>query len=164
MIKLSLLETQIQQLYDELEIDDTLDMDMYSIASKLNIRLVFWKRRSCATTISSVHHIFINTDSDVIEQWYDFAHELGHIVRHFGNQAKMPDSFLFYQEKQANNFAEHFLVPTFKLNQLVMPTSRREATRYIMSLFPASKETAKRRLKQYTLNQYEEECRSYDFM
>ena len=41
-------------------------------------------------------------------QWEDFDHELGHLLRHYGNQLNMPEAFVCLQESQAKSEATLF--------------------------------------------------------
>jgi Zn-dependent peptidase ImmA (M78 family) len=45
------------------------------------------------------------------EQHEQFMHELGHVLRHYGDQTNMPDMFRKYQECDAEVFAMYAAVP-----------------------------------------------------
>ncbi|WP_376699141.1 ImmA/IrrE family metallo-endopeptidase [Listeria fleischmannii] len=90
-------------------------------------------------------YICINKNIGICEQWFDFAHELGHVIKHCRNQHRLPAIFVDFQEKQANNFAEHFLVPTFILEKMNFPppVQSEQNIFYMMKLFPVNRTVAK---------------------
>ncbi|EUJ64819.1 ImmA/IrrE family metallo-endopeptidase [Listeria fleischmannii] len=155
-MKLTLLEEKVKGLYEELEIQTPRDLDMQEICSKLNIKFKLWDYGSEAGTINNKPYICIDKRLNFREQWGDFGHELGHIIKHCGNQKHLPATFVEYQEIQANHFAEHFLVPTFILNRINFPPFPcEENIFYLMKLFPVDRTIAKKRLLQYSTAVFE---------
>lgn len=164
-MRLTLLEEKVEELYRELDIQSPQNLDMQSICIKLNIKFKIWNFGSESGTIHNQSYICINKNLGVCEQWFDFAHELGHVVKHCGNQHRLPAIFVDYQEKQANHFAEHFLVPTFILERMNFPTIQSEQNIfYMMKLFPVNRTVAKKRLLQYSTALFEEHLDSYNFL
>jgi len=44
------------------------------------------------------YYVFINDSTPQIEWWKIFGHEIGHILRHAGNQRNLALPFIQYQE------------------------------------------------------------------
>ncbi len=83
------------------------------------------------------------------EQWQDFAHELCHVVKHYGNQFDMHRLFRELQEYQANSFMYHFCVPTFMLENLSLPSLQSEAIKLIGDTFNVTYSFAATRLEMF---------------
>lgn len=164
MINLSSLDEQVKNLYVDMGIKDPRDLDMFSIAEKLGIKLLFWELNSRAVFFNKQPFIFVNSNLKETEQWFDFAHELGHILKHVGDQTSMTRSLILFQEEQANDFACRFLVPTHILNQVCFSYNRELAIRFIKEIFPVSEKVARKRFRQYTTKAISQEHLYYDFM
>ncbi|WP_160141572.1 ImmA/IrrE family metallo-endopeptidase [Salicibibacter halophilus] len=81
--------------------------------------------------------------------WELFSHELSHVLLNKGNQKRMDERFLYYQEKKANHFSYHFGIPTFMLENLELPQTLKTASMYVANLFHVTFDFALKRLKQY---------------
>jgi Zn-dependent peptidase ImmA (M78 family) len=164
-MRLTLLEEKVKELYRELDIQSPQNLNMQYICNELNIKFKMWEFGSESGTIHNQPYICIDKNLGICEQWFDFAHELGHVIKHCGNQHRLPAIFVDYQEKQANNFAEHFLVPTFILEKMNFPPFQSEQNIfYMMKLFPVSRTVAKKRLLQYSTAVLEAHLDSYNFL
>lgn len=153
---LTQMEENVEKLYRKLEIQNPKDLDMRDICGKLNIKFNYWYFGSESGSVYNKSYIFIDQTLDYRRQWFDFAHELGHILQHCGNQRKLPYSFIKYQENQANSFAKHFLVPTFLLLKIKFPPiASDENVQHIMNLFPVDQPIANDRLLQYSATVFE---------
>lgn len=98
--------------------------------------------------------IFLDSRTSEQRQWQDFGHELCHAVWHAGNQALIPLSMREYQEWKAENFAQHFCIPSFMLQNMQLPPHDRKAIWMIQEEFGVTQEFAKKRLEQYVRNLY----------
>ncbi|PEK39098.1 hypothetical protein COF81_16580 [Bacillus pseudomycoides] len=143
------IEDYIKKLYHSLSIFIPEQIDMVTIAQKLNIWLhlaPFGSRAICRDDLPS---IIIDNRTTLYHQWEDFGHELCHVLFHAGNQLYMPKLFLDYQETKAKNFMLHFCIPTFMLRTLDFPETRMESIHLIAKTFNVSFQIAKQRLLHY---------------
>lgn len=99
-------------------------------------------------------NLFLDSRRNDAEQWQDFGHEVAHALLHAGDQAVLPLSMREYQEWKAENFSQHFCIPSFMLNNLILPNYEREAVWLIMENFGVEREFAEKRLQQYLRNLY----------
>ncbi|MFS0574956.1 ImmA/IrrE family metallo-endopeptidase [Sporosarcina sp. 179-K 3D1 HS] len=156
VLSLSLLEEQIFSIYTSLNIshpsqichNELIDLT----ANKFHIRVYYFDEASEANNLGGIYRIFLNENQTKQQIWQDFAHELGHILRHEGYQWSMEEPFREYQEWQAENFAHHFCVPTFMLDRLDLPRLRCEAVWLIASLFNVETTFANDRLEKWLRN------------
>lgn len=110
----TLLEDTIEKIYSILNIYHPYQLDILEIADLMNINVHFIE----ISSRTYKNEIIIDSRLSYEEQWEDFAHELCHILFHYGNQILHLNSlYLVYQEWKANNFALHFCVPTFMLKE-----------------------------------------------
>ncbi|MGR6338425.1 ImmA/IrrE family metallo-endopeptidase [Priestia megaterium] len=141
----SLLEDWIYQFYKQIGIYSPDQLDFPVIADCLGIKLEFWEVSSRLYK----RKMIIDSRLTLQEQWQDFAHEICHKLRHYGNHMTMPEMFLELQEFQANHFALHFCVPTFMLKNLNFQKSRKETLYLIAITFGVTYEFAEKRLVIY---------------
>lgn len=102
--------------------------------------------------MGGIYRIFLNENQSRQKVLQDFAHELGHILRHEGHQQAMFEQFRIYQEWQAKQFAYHFCIPTFLLNELELPQLRCEAVWVIAKTFNVELTFAAERLEKWFQN------------
>jgi Zn-dependent peptidase ImmA (M78 family) len=143
------LESWIENLYKHLSISTPEQLNMIDIAAKLQIWLHFVDTESAALDRDGLYSLIIDRRLSKEQQWEDFGHELGHILRHAGNQMMLPYSMVKLQEAQANNFALHFCVPTFMLLQRPIPRLEREFIYDICTTFNVTYPFAKKRLAHF---------------
>lgn len=108
---------------------------IHDFSTKFNIKTYYFDESSEANNMGEDYRIFLNKNQSKQEIWQDFAHELAHILGHEGHQLSMQKPFREYQEWQAEQFAYHFCVPTFLLNQMKLPQLRCEAIGLIAATF-----------------------------
>lgn len=154
------LDDMIYRIYDQLEIKPG-QIYMRMICAKLNIKLIVDKIDSRNAKINGQDYIFLNETTKEYERLYDFAHELGHFFLHTGNQFKSNTVYVDYQERQANNFADRFLVPLHEIDKLEMPADRAAATYLVETKFNVTTELAKKRLTYYERLLYERKINNY---
>jgi len=61
-------------------------------------------------------YIIVDARKDPLTQREQFFHELGHVLRHYGNQNCMNDAFRLKQEWDANLFAMYAMIPYHMLD------------------------------------------------
>ncbi|GIP35500.1 hypothetical protein J2TS4_47100 [Paenibacillus sp. J2TS4] len=92
----------------------------------------------------------INIDSRLSseQQWEDFLHELCHVLRHSGNQFLMPESFLEWQEQDANSFVPYAAIPFFMLKRMELPPHQNDLIDLLTATFKVTRKLAKKRVEQ----------------
>ncbi|MBC2166190.1 ImmA/IrrE family metallo-endopeptidase [Listeria booriae] len=149
------LDEMVARIYKELEIEAG-KIYMHTICAKLNIILRVCEEESSHMVYRGTYYIIVDSRNSPQAQTFDFAHELAHFLLHDGNQRKSSRVYIEYQERQANNFAERFLVPMFLLRQLELPNDRADAAYLVEKTFKVDAELAKKRLALYERQLYEE--------
>ncbi|GAB1809788.1 ImmA/IrrE family metallo-endopeptidase [Priestia megaterium] len=152
----SLLEDWIYQFYKQIGVYSPDQLDFPVIADCLGIQLEFWEVSSRLYKGTMI----IDSRLTPQEQWQEFAHEICHKLRHYGNHMTMPEMFLELQEFQANHFALHFCVPTFMLKNLNFQKSRKETIYLIAITFGVTYEFAEKRLVIYENKILSQKCLS----
>ena len=152
----SLLEEMVLSIYHSLAITDpdsfNCDELIALISEKFEISTYYFDEASEANNLGGKYRIFLNENQSPQKIWQDFGHELGHILRHDGHQQFMIELFRDYQEWQAIQFAYHFCIPTFMLNELDLPQLRCEAVWLIANTFNVELNFAAERLDKWLLN------------
>ncbi|WP_096199480.1 ImmA/IrrE family metallo-endopeptidase [Bacillus sp. FJAT-45350] len=142
------LENYVESIYNHIDIRHPENINLSTIAEILKIPTYFLPLNSQVVTFNGLR---INIDSRLSppEQWEDFGHELCHVLRQYGSQLNMQTDFLTYQEEKADNFALHFCVPTFMLEELELPLQRSLVIGFIAETFNVTPLFAKKRLERY---------------
>lgn len=112
------LEDFTQKVYENINVYEPNELNLYSIADALNIGVYPISTISQAIQSEGRQYIFLNNTLNALERFEVFGHELGHILLHAGNQQSMNKDYRSYQEWKANLFALHFCIPTFMLLQV----------------------------------------------
>ena len=89
--------------------------------------------------------IFLDERTSYPKHWQDFAHELGHVRLHEGDQALMYAMQKDYQEFKAENFAQHFCIPTFMLQNMTFTEYGQDPLWVLQETFGVEKEFANKR-------------------
>jgi Zn-dependent peptidase ImmA (M78 family) len=99
---------------------------------------------------------FIVTDErlQLPEQHEQFLHELGHVLRHYGDQTNMPQSLREYQEWDAILFAMYAAVPFHMID-----FSRSHTVHSIMEEFNVTRALANKRIEDIRQKTYWEQRR-----
>ncbi|MFK7692891.1 ImmA/IrrE family metallo-endopeptidase [Paenibacillus sp. HJGM_3] len=118
LYRLTEIEQWVNQKYIENGIKYASDMDLDRIASIFNS--VIHPTKDVTRAIYD-HDLFglvlLNSFHSAKKQRLNFFHELCHILRHSGDQNKMPKSFVDLQEEQATCFQNYAALPVFLLEQ-----------------------------------------------
>jgi Zn-dependent peptidase ImmA (M78 family) len=145
----SYLEEYIIDLYKKNGIRRPEQLKLDKIAKRLDITVYTFGWPSEAIYSNGRQYIYLNRYLTPEQKWQEFGHELGHILRHAGNQRKLHPLFVELQEWQADNFALHFCIPTFMLQRIRLPPDRQAAVYLISEIFNVEMEFAEKRLDQY---------------
>lgn len=138
------LEDYIKSLYTSIGITKSEQLGIRSVGAKMRLKVIFAPLNSFTNEV-----ICIDTRLSEQEQWQQFGHELCHVLWHCGNQFAIPLSFREYQEWKANNFAYHFCVPTFMLDEMKLDREYYKAIYQIQKAFNVDENFAKKRLDYY---------------
>lgn len=139
------LEDYIKNLYFNIGITKPEEININTIANRLRLKVLFVPFNS----LRANNVICINERIPKDEQWQQFGHELCHALWHYGNQLGIPIFFREYQEWKANNFALHFCVPTFMLEEMNLDREYYKAMYQIQKVFNVDEYFAKKRLDYY---------------
>lgn len=120
--------------------------DIDCIASAFGVDLVYCDHHSFSCNVSQV--IFLNRHLDLITQRDVFFHELCHVLRHAGDQRRMPKLFEERQEMESGWFQNYAAIPFYMVETINLPETQREAVDVIAQEFRVSHKFAKERLHQ----------------
>ncbi|WP_307894016.1 ImmA/IrrE family metallo-endopeptidase [Bacillus swezeyi] len=151
---LSMLEENVKKTYVRLNIFQPEQINMKKIGSAFNIYIHFEEADSSMFCIHGCYSIVLDNRLSPERQWEDFAHELCHVLKHYGNQLVMNKMFRQLQEFQANSFMYHFCVPTFMLAKIQLPRLQSEAIKLIGDTFNVTYPFAAKRLEMYRRKQF----------
>jgi len=143
------LEESIRALYLQLGISSVDRLNPETVASGLGIWLHYAPVSSRALDRSGLQTIILDSRLTKEEQWEEFGHELCHLLLHAGNQLRLSEDAIRFQEHKADNFAYHFCVPTFLLQEFHLPPQLSEAAAILASAFGVTASFARERLKRY---------------
>ncbi|WP_206921878.1 ImmA/IrrE family metallo-endopeptidase [Alicyclobacillus suci] len=155
MLQTSDAVTNVQKftrtLYDGLAIHVPSQIDFEYIADAIGIEVRFCPIGSKAFTKTRIAQV--DSRLSLEEQRDELAHEISHIILHFGSQLHLPPSFIELQERQANVLAAELLAPIYMIRQLFesesMPNDERLAAAAISELFHLTPAMGKARIAKY---------------
>ncbi|WP_028975750.1 ImmA/IrrE family metallo-endopeptidase [Sporolactobacillus terrae] len=109
----STLESWVSQKFIDQGIMKPEDLELKKIAHAFGIEYSIWHGHPFAYRISedSAAYIVENDQAAEYEQREHFFHELGHILRHCGDQCDLPVPFRKMQEAEARQFALYAAIP-----------------------------------------------------
>lgn len=139
------LEDYIYDLYHLIGITEPGQIDVSAIAAQLNINIEYG-----STTFRFSNNIILKK-STTENEWMEFGHELCHVLLHSGSQLNMYPLYIDYQECKAENFMYHFCVPTFMLERIRLPNTRKESISLIVNEFNVSYDFAEKRLDKWLM-------------
>jgi len=140
------VERWIAEHYQNNSILTPTDIDIDVIASNFGIDIVYYNGHSFSGNESDV--IFLNKNLSSPEMREIFFHELCHVLRHAGDQRRMPQLFMDLQEFQALQFQLYAAIPLYMIKDI--PPQRSWITYYqlIAYKFVVPLWLAKRRIEQ----------------
>ncbi|MBD8013844.1 ImmA/IrrE family metallo-endopeptidase [Planococcus wigleyi] len=142
------LEEYIAQLLNRIDIFHPHELSIGNIYPRLGLTVHYIPHDSMAIA----GNLFLDNRKNEEAQWQDFGHELCHALWHAGDQAILPLSMREYQEWKAENFSQHFCIPSLMLNKMRLPNNENEAIWMIMETFGVERWFAEKRLQQYLRN------------
>ncbi|HHY72245.1 MAG TPA: ImmA/IrrE family metallo-endopeptidase [Bacillus bacterium] len=105
------LEHYVSTIFKNLHIYQPYEIDKIYIADKLEIKLEYSRHKPFAYEEDDFKFINIDKYETKKGQREQFYHELCHILRHAGDQLKMPKPFTDRQEWDAKNFMLNAAIP-----------------------------------------------------
>lgn len=141
------LEDWVKKFYNGLGIYHPHQIDYQDIADRLGIEV----HLENITSRCLGEDIILDKRLSPEEQYQDFGHELGHALRHEGNQLFMSQSFLTLQENQAKTFMYNFCVPTFMLlnYEITNYINIYDGISFVIEKFKVTESFAEERLVQF---------------
>lgn len=146
------LEQWIRNKYIRHQILFPTDLDIEHIAQSFGIELIFESCPPFSDTEEAV--IFLDKRSDELTRRTVFYHELCHVLRHSGDQRRMPRLFREAQEADADAFLLYAAIPYYMLKSLELPGTRSEVAEFIAMTFQVTPTLAAQRLNQIMRREY----------
>lgn len=171
------LEKSISDFYIQLDVLSPSHLNPFLISRALGIEYDQFISPACSGDEEGVPYIITDLRSPYEKQREQYFHELGHVLRHDGDQNnRMPQSFREYQEWDAHLFTVYAMIPyhmlDFSLNYTVKGLMDRfnvpshiarkrfnQIRRRIYFSKPESNQEVKRK-DSYQLAPYDLSCRS----
>ncbi|WP_134705133.1 ImmA/IrrE family metallo-endopeptidase [Ammoniphilus sp. YIM 78166] len=151
--QLQSVDCAIKLLLDQAGFDRPERINLETLCGFLGIKFKYTPASfSLTRTKNGETKIFVAKDTDYFEQRKQFAHEIGHTLRHGGVQLAATKEYEEYLDHQADNFAERLLVPTHLLAQLDFPDDMNAAVGIVAEIFDVDLDLAKKRLREYLDN------------
>lgn len=140
------LEQWISGKYLQHGIASTAEHDIEHIAQAFGVELVYEECPSFSDNEEQV--IFLNKYADDVTARVIFFHELCHVLRHAGDQRRMPVLFKNAQETEAEQFVLYAAIPFYMFAKLPVPDQHCEAIPFLAETFRVPYELAEHRLDQ----------------
>lgn len=140
------LEQTIEDYYFSYGILTSEDLTIERVAETFGVEVYQKDMRPFSDNEMNV--VVLSTHDELFIQRKAFFHELGHVLRHAGDQRNMPKLFYQLQEADADRFSLYSSMPFFMLEQLPLPAAEEEAVGMIAEAFKIPGEFAQIRLTQ----------------
>ncbi|UQZ34556.1 hypothetical protein C2I18_14130 [Paenibacillus sp. PK3_47] len=140
------LEQSIQDVYLENGILTPEDLTIERVSEMFQVDVVFEQVITFSDNQSMV--IFLQSGVEQTEQRKSFYHELGHVLRHAGDQRLMLKLFRQLQEADAERFSLYAAMPFFMFERIKLPAEEETAAGYVSKLFKVPPEFTLLRLRQ----------------
>ncbi|WP_136604621.1 ImmA/IrrE family metallo-endopeptidase [Paenibacillus dokdonensis] len=143
------LETWIEELYIKHQIDSVELLNIDDMARRFNVWIYYKPIKSKGLEVhSNMYTMIIDSRLSPTLQWLAFLHELCHLLRHVGNQTKLPELFTKGQEDEAEQFVLYAAMPILMISKLHMPPQKDKAIEYLSRTFAIPRRMAELRLNQ----------------
>ncbi|AZS17416.1 ImmA/IrrE family metallo-endopeptidase [Paenibacillus lutimineralis] len=150
------LEDYVEQLFLQHSILSPEDITIGSISEGMNIKTEYAAIKSTSLRSASGKHIIIlDKRNSSQKQREDFLHELGHLLRHEGNQILLPKPFVQYQEEDAEQFVLYALMPFFMIDALELSPDRKQAIQQLSDVFAVGISLASKRYDQIVRREFD---------
>lgn len=154
--QMTALEMWIEELYIKHQIDSVELLNIDDMARRFNVWIYYHPMKSKGLEVHPNMYT-MNIDSRLFpsKQWLDFLHELCHLLRHIGNQTRLPELFTKAQEDEADQFVLYASMPISMISKLHMPDQRDKAIEYLCRTFAVPKKMAERRFDQIQRREFQ---------
>lgn len=142
----TVLEQWISDHYSANNISDPTDLDIERIADMFGVDLQYDICKSFSDNEEGV--IILDKRLTPVPARMVFFHELCHVLRHVGDQRKMPELFKEAQEAEADAFLLYASMPFHIISKLQLPSRQNDAIEFLASSFQVPLNIAKQRLEQ----------------
>lgn len=142
----TVLEQWISGQYISNKIMVPTDLEIGRISDLFGVDLGYDTCKSFSDNEEGV--IILNKRLALVPARMIFFHELCHVLRHVGDQRKMPELFKDAQEAEASAFMLYASMPYYMISKLSLPSKQNDAIEYLASVFQVPIKTAKQRLEQ----------------
>lgn len=119
LYKPSETEEWISFIYRKNGIHSAADMDLDHIAAIFRAMIEIHPYESKVIWSDNFALIYLHALLNKEQRRENFFHELGHIVRHCGDQFRMPEAFIELQEQQAAQFQLYAAMPAYMLDEFI---------------------------------------------
>ncbi|WP_426447655.1 ImmA/IrrE family metallo-endopeptidase [Paenibacillus sp. S-38] len=141
------LEDFVDELYRRLNVSSPEQLTVEYISTALGIR-VDYAPISCSDECGGRFIIYLNFNLPPSDHFKEFLHELGHAMRHEGNQIHMHPLMREWQEWDAENFVLYASIPFLLLRKMELPRDQHSAIELIATTFRVDPEMAHTRYHQ----------------
>ncbi|MBY0011463.1 ImmA/IrrE family metallo-endopeptidase [Paenibacillus typhae] len=145
------LEDFVEQLYIQHRISTPAEINIPTISERMNIAVEYADLKHMkGVSFRGPKKIIILLDKTrtIRQQRIDFFHELGHLLRHAGNQLVMPKLFIQHQEADTEQFLLYALMPMSMIKRLDLSPDRKLAIEQLADSFTVGTELASKRYDQ----------------
>ncbi|NJP37888.1 ImmA/IrrE family metallo-endopeptidase [Alkalicoccus luteus] len=152
------LETFVKRIYTEVD-----DISIRGLSIHFNINITYHAGDPAIVHYDGYTTLLLDLRSNDAQQWENFAHELGHVLRHGSNQRVMADQFRQLQEAQANNFMYHLCIPTHLLSDFELAETKDATIRKLAKEFGVTVPFARKRWDMWEQRCFEHELMERDY-
>ncbi|BDG46393.1 ImmA/IrrE family metallo-endopeptidase [Parageobacillus sp. KH3-4] len=146
------LEAFVSKMYQQMGIFYPEQINEDYIAAKLGIELVYSRYRSYADEDEGFKIINIHKYLDPFQKREIFFHELGHLLRHGGDQTEMTQMFRDWQERDAKRFTQYAAIPYHMLRFIDFTLPRQHILLEMRETFRVPESLCQSRLEQIERN------------
>ncbi|NJJ37875.1 ImmA/IrrE family metallo-endopeptidase [Paenibacillus apii] len=140
------LEQTIENHYRSLGIIHPIDLSVEKVSQAFGVEVYYKNFKSFSD--NELYVIVLNQQDGLFQQRKTFFHELAHVIRHSGDQRRMPELFRQMQEADAERFSLYASMPFFMIESIPLLAAEEEAAGQLATVFHAPPEFALQRLRQ----------------
>lgn len=150
------LEDFVEQLYIQNDITTPKDITVDTLSKSLNVVVEHVRIKSVSYQMKDGKLVILLDERKTTQkQRNDFLHELGHLLRHEGNQILLPKLLVQSQEEDAEQFVLYALMPFFMMQRLELSPDRKQAVQQLATVFTVGTELASKRYDQIIRREFE---------
>lgn len=120
---ISLHEEKIIQLYQSKGIHTLNDLSIHNLANTFNIKIIYHNKQSRCIFDNHCGFMFLKENQRIEHERYDFFHEISHFFVHDGDQRKMRNEFINFQERQVHWISLYASMPRYIFEPILKEVS-----------------------------------------